>query len=351
MNPFLDTIYFDNSVWQYLQFGLTIIVAFVIAMLIHVTIIRNIAKFTSKTKNKFDDQILQILKRSINIIALIAGIYFGRNFLTLTEKVDSITGSVLLVIIILEIARVTGEAISLMIEGYINRVTERKKGVNKDLLLFLQRLSKIAIWIIALMLIINNLGYNISSLLAGLGLGGLAFALAAQQTLGNFFGSVSVIVDQPFQVGDLAMVDGIKGTVKRVGLRSTRLTTLDGTEVSIPNSKVANSLIENFSKRPKLKIKLNLGVEYSTSNEKLAKGVKTVEQILAKRKDISKYWVHFLEYADSALIIKVVYWLNYYPEWSDVLDAQQEINLGIKKQFEKEKIEFAFPTQTIHLKK
>ena len=81
MNPFLDTIYFDNTVWQYLQFGLTIIVAFVIAMLIHVTIIRNIAKFTSKTKNKFDDQILQILKRSINIIALIAGIYFGRNFL------------------------------------------------------------------------------------------------------------------------------------------------------------------------------------------------------------------------------------------------------------------------------
>jgi MscS family membrane protein len=351
MNPFFDTIYFDNTVWQYTQFGLTIIAAFVLATLIHVTVIRNIAKFTMKTENRFDDQILQVLKRSVNIIALIAGIYFGRNFLTLTEKMDSITGAVLLVIIILEVARLTGEAISLMIAGYINRVTKRKKDVNKDLLLFSQRLAKIAIWVIALMMIINNLGYNISSLLAGLGLGGLAFALAAQQTLGNFFGSVSVIVDQPFQVGDLAMIDGTKGTVKRVGLRSTRLTTLDGTEVSIPNAKVASSLIENFSKRPMIKTKLDLGVEYSTTNEKMTKGIKIIEQILKKRKDISRHMVHFLEYADSALVIKVVYWLKYYPEWSDVLDAQQEVNLEIKKQFEKEKIEFAFPTQTVHLKK
>ena len=121
--------------------------------------------------------------------------------------------------------------------------------------------------------------------------------------------------------------------------------------MSIPNSKVANSLIENFSKRPNLKTKLNLAVEYSTSNVKIEKGVQIVKQILAKRKDISKHWVHFLEYADSALIIKVVYWLKYYPEWSDALDAQQEINLKIKEQFEKEKIEFAFPTQTVHLKK
>lgn len=351
MVTFFEGVYFDNTVWQYVQFGLSIVATIFVAIIFHITILRNISRLTKKTKTQVDDEILAIVKRSVNIIALILGIYFGRNFLTLNWHVDSVIGAVLLVLITLEIARVSGNIIALAIEGYIHAVAEKKKDVNKDLLLFFQRLCKIVIWVIAIMLIVNNFGYNIASLLAGLGLGGLAFALAAQQTLGNFFGSVSLIADQPFHVGDLVLIDNVKGTVKRIGLRSTRITTLDGTEVSVPNSKTAASTIENFSTRPNIKIKNELGVVYSTSPQKLEVGVGIIRDILGKREDIFKYQVHFAKFADSSLVIQIAYWLKYYTDWSDVLQAQHDINVEIKKQFEKEKIEFALPTQTVHLKK
>jgi MscS family membrane protein len=351
MPPFFETVYFDNTVWQYTQFILTVLGAFVAAGVLHVTVIRKLVILTKRTKTKVDDEILAIIRNSLNLLALILGIYYGRSFLTLNEQINGVIGVVLLVLVTLEIARVSGEVIALGIEGYIHAVAEKKKDINKDLLIFFQRLSKIVIWAIAIMLIINNLGYNIASLLAGLGLGGLAFALAAQQTLGNFFGSVSIIVDQPFQVGDLVLIDNMKGRIKRVGLRSTRITTLDGTEVSIPNSKTASSLIENFSKRPNVKIMTNLGVEYDTPIKKLDKGIDIVRNILDKRDDIYNHRVHFTKFEDSSLVIEVAYWIEYYPEWADVLQAQNDINMEIKKQFEKAKISFAFPTQTIHVKK
>jgi MscS family membrane protein len=199
-------------------------------------------------------------------------------------------------------------------------------------------------------LIINNLGFNIASLLAGLGIGGLAFALAAQQTLGNLFGSISIIADHPFKAGDLVKIDTMQGTVKHVGLRSTRFVTLDGTEVSVPNSKTASATIENFSRRPSIKIQNKLGLEYDTSVTKLQKAVNIIRAILKKSKAVHNYRVHFTQFADSALIIDVIYWIEYFPQWDDVLQEQHDINIEIKRQLEKEKISFAFPTQTIHLK-
>jgi MscS family membrane protein len=350
MDPFFQQVYFDNSLWQYTELFLTVVVAYLVAVFLHVTVFRKLRDLAAQTPTKTDDKIIYSMQRSLNVIAFIAGIYFGRGFLTLTEQVDNVVNSVLLVLITLEVTRIIASLTAGLIERYINRVALRRKDVNQDLLRFFQTLSRIVIWIVGMMLIINNLGYNIASLLAGLGIGGLAFALAAQQTLGNLFGSISIIADHPFKVGDVVMVDAVKGTVKHIGLQSTRFVTFDGTEVSMPNSKTASTVIENFSRRPSIKIQNKLGLEYDTSVTKLQKAVKTIRDILKKRKAVHNYRVHFTQFADSALIIDIIYWIEYFPQWDDVLQEQHNINIEIKKQLEKEKISFAFPTQTIHLK-
>ena len=201
---------------------------------------------------------------------------------------------------------------------------------------------------IAFLLVLSNLGYDISSLLAGVGISGIAIAFALRSILEDLFSAFSIYFDKPFEPGDFIEVGKDRGTVQSIGLKSTRLKTLEGEELVISNKELTKSRVHNYKKMKKRRRTFEFGVTYDTNTKTLREIQNIVKQII---KDIDKIEfdrVYFTEFGDSSLKFKAVYYVNS-PEFEEALAAQQEINLQLHKKFKEENIEMAFPTQTIHL--
>ena len=203
--------------------------------------------------------------------------------------------------------------------------------------------------VVAALLTLQNLGLNITSLIASLSIGGLALSLAAQDTLSNLFGAVAVLTDKPCKVGDSIRVDNVEGTVEAIGLRSTRVRNLDGHLVSIPNKTMGNATITNITQRPNIKTVMNIGLTYDTSAEKVKRAAAILEEVLQRHPSTHEVVVGFNRFSDSALNIQVVHW------WKgtnnkEYLAGMQDLNLEIKERFDAEKINFAFPSSTVYLK-
>jgi len=230
-----------------------------------------------------------------------------------------------------------------------------KTDLDDNLLPILKRLINIAIIIIASIMVIEKLGYNISTLVAGVGLGGLAFALAAQDLIGNFFGGIAILTDKPFKVGDRVRVGtSVDGFVREIGLRTTRVETRGGTILVVPNRQIVDSILENVTHEKERRMDMMLGLEYGTSEKKLQEAKSIIIKNINKVDglDHEKHTVTFAAFAASSLDIKVTYWINEKGlDTFDYWDLQDELLMGIKRDFEKAGISFAFPTQTLHIKK
>jgi MscS family membrane protein len=193
-------------------------------------------------------------------------------------------------------------------------------------------------------------GYPVATVLAGLGIGGLALAFGAQKTIENLFGSVSLAADQPFRVGDFVKVDDFVGTVEDIGLRSTRIRTLDRTLISIPNGKLADQRLESFAARDRMRLATTIGVAYGTSHGQMLEVLAGLERVLREH---PKIWpdaviVRFKEFAASSLDIEIMAWFQV-PTWADFQACRQEVLLGFMKVVEGAGTAFAFPTRTVHL--
>jgi small-conductance mechanosensitive channel len=198
--------------------------------------------------------------------------------------------------------------------------------------------------------IMSNLGFDVTSLVAGLGIGGIAVALALQSVLSDVFSSFSIYFDKPFQAGDFIIVGQHMGIVKHIGIKSTRIQTLQGEELIISNKELTSARVQNFKKMEKRRITFTFGVTYQTPVKKLKKIPEMVKEIVAKIELADLDRVHFRKYGDFSLNFEVVYYVKI-PDYGKYMDTQQEINLALKERFEKEGIEFAYPTQTIFLNK
>jgi MscS family membrane protein len=228
-------------------------------------------------------------------------------------------------------------------------VTPEDKVFAEQLIPLVGKTIKIAVVIGAALLTADNLGIEIKTLLAGLSVGGLALGLAAQDTVANLFGAVAVFLDKPFHIGDRIKVEGVDGMVETIGLRSTRIRNLDGHHVTVPNKLMGNAVIINITRRPTIKTEMNLGLTYDTPVEKVKRATVLLEEIFQSNQQTGDLIISFNKFTDSALNIFVVHSWN----GTDVkrhFAEMQELNLKIKERFDAEKIEFAFPTQTIHLK-
>jgi small-conductance mechanosensitive channel len=211
---------------------------------------------------------------------------------------------------------------------------------------------KVVVWIFGLLLILSNLGVNVTSLVAGLGIGGIAVALAAQSMLGDIFSSIIIYFDKPFEAGDFIILeDGTTmGVVRKIGFKTTRINAIGGEEVVVSNSSLTSQKIHNYKKMEKRRVSINFGVIYSTSQEKMKRIPEIVKKIVDGISEIDFDRVHFKKFADSALIFELIYFVDT-DDYYAYMDHNQQLHLQIKEQFEKENIEMAFPTQTIHLSK
>ncbi len=244
-----------------------------------------------------------------------------------------------------------------IIEYYLLRWTSKTQTKLDDMLVpVVRKAMRVTIAIVAVIFIVDNVfDQDVKSILVGAGVGGIAVALAAKETIANFFGSITIFADRPFQIDELVKIDGHFGPVEDVGFRSTRVRTLEGHLITIPNSIVANSIVENVGRRPFIRRTSNITITYDSGHTKAKKAVEIIKDILANVPEVNADSdkpprVYFNEFNDCSLNIYMSYWVKP-PDYWLYYEVNQRINLEMMKRFEAEKIEFAFPTQTLYVKK
>jgi small-conductance mechanosensitive channel len=209
---------------------------------------------------------------------------------------------------------------------------------------------RLILWSVIMLLILDNLGINITTLVAGLGITGIAVALAVQNILGDLFASLSIVLDKPFVIGDFIILDNYLGAVEHIGLKTTRLRSLTGEQLVISNSDLLKSRIRNYKRMFERRVLFTLGVTYQTSLEKIQKIPGMIKSIVEAQDQVRFDRAHFKEYGNFSLNFEIVYWVKS-PDYTTYMDIQQAINLEIYKQFEEHGIEFAYPTQTLFIEK
>ncbi|MBU1133767.1 MAG: mechanosensitive ion channel family protein, partial [Candidatus Omnitrophica bacterium] len=209
---------------------------------------------------------------------------------------------------------------------------------------------KVIVWGLAIVFFLDNLGFKISSVIAGLGIGGVAVALAAQAVLKDLFSYFSIIFDRPFEVGDFIIVGEYLGAVEYIGIKTTRIRSLGGEQLIFSNTDLTDSRVRNYKRMEKRRVVFRLGVTYQTPQDKLKQIPKIVENIIKNVKDTMFDRAHFFSYGDFSLIFEVVYYVLG-SDYNKYMDTQQEINFGLKEELEKQGVEFAYPTQTIYVNK
>ena len=343
-NQILNYYFLDNSIKGYLiAFGFFVLAIIVLKIFKQIIIVK-IKKLADHTKTEFDDLLIKTVDSIGWPFYLFLSLYFAFKFIIISGTLERIVFYLLLIIGIYYVVR----GIQRIIDYGFHKIIEKKQDT--AVVNLLSKITKIVLWVIAIIIILQNLGYNISTLAAGLGIGGLAIAFAIQNILGDIFASFSIYFDKPFQIGDFIIVGNDMGTVKKIGIKSTRIQTLQGEELVISNKELTEIRIHNYKKMEKRRIVFTFGVVYETPTEKVRKIPDIVKNIINSVNLAETDRVHFNKFGDSSLNFEVVYYLNS-SDYNEYMDVQQQINLAIKQEFEKKKVEFAYPTQTVFINK
>ncbi len=245
-----------------------------------------------------------------------------------------------------------------VVEYYLNRLVSKTQTKLDDMLVpIVRKALRVTIAIVAVLIISESVlgANNIKSILLSAGVGGIAVALAAKDTIANFFGSITIFTDRPFQIDEMIKIEGYCGPVEEVGFRSTRIRTLQGHLVTVPNSVVANSIVENIGRRPYIRRTSNITITYDSGHDKTQSAVQIIKEVLADVPELNTDSQHpprvyFSDFNDWSLNIYMTYWVKPPNYWLNQ-EVNERVNFEIQKRFEAEQIEFAFPTQTLYVKK
>lgn len=347
MNEFFAQEFYYNTVGQWAISMAIIVGTLVAAKIVYWVFGRIMKKLTSKTKTRLDDLMVDMLEEPIVLVITIAGVWFAFNRLSFPEKIQEWINTVYWVIITLTVAWLIARLVDALIKEYIVPLTKKTEGdLDDQIIPIMRKAIRATIWILGIIIALNNAGYNIGALLAGLGIGGLALAMAAKDTVANIFGGITIFTDKPFRINDRVKIGGFDGTITEIGIRSTRLKTLENRIVTIPNSKFTDGMVENVSSEPHRKVVLKLGLTYDTTAEKIQDGMKALQAIVDENNSLEENSViSFTEFGDFALGILFIYYIK---KGDDIMGNQTVVNIEIKKRFEALGIDMAFPTQTIY---
>ncbi|MEN6375320.1 MAG: mechanosensitive ion channel family protein [Smithella sp.] len=342
---FFEKIFFGNSVQSWLIALCILIAAFLVLIIIRKILLKHLTALAGRTNIQIDDMLLAVLSRTNYFSLLVISVYISLLFLVLPPHILKIWNKIFIAVVIIQISIWVGRGLNFVISLNVKKRMADDAAVATTISV-LGFISKFLLWSIALLLILDNLGFNITSLVAGLGIGGIAVALAVQNVLGDLFASLSIVIDKPFVVGDFIVVDQLKGTVEHVGLKTTRLRSLGGEQLIFSNNDLLKSRIQNFKRMTERRVVFNFGVTYQTPSSKLLLINNIVREIIETQEKVNFDRVHFKKFGDSALNYEVVYIVKD-QDYNLYMNIQQAINLEMFRRFQEEKIEFAYPTQTL----
>ena len=306
------------------------------------TIVKTAKIFVGKTKTNIDDKILDSLIQPFDFMFIIFGLHIASMILSIDKQVIVITKSMLIFVLFWFLYN--------LIIGFEKDILKIfGKKVSQEIGLFLVKSLKVFIIALGIVAVLQNLGINVSAFIASLGLGGLAFALAAKDTAANLFGGFAILSDNIFKIGDWVKIGGVEGTVEDIGMRTTKIRAFDKRLIVVPNATIANSAVDNFSRRDRRRIKMRIGLTYSTTPETMNKILKETREMLHNHPKIHKepLFVYFDEFDDSSLSL-FFYLFTTTAVWEEYLKIREDINLKIIDIIKRNGSDFAFPSQSIY---
>ncbi len=345
----LQSVYFGNSLQTYLFATLAFIGVLFILRFIKFVVVKQLLRLSGKTKTELDDLIIGIIDSIGWPVYFLIGVYMGLFFTIEPPIVYTVLSYLGLVILIFYATKIATSVVAWG-SGKILHKQQEAGPVDPTMINFIKNIIKGLLWLVALLILLQNLGVNVTSVIAGLGIGGLAIAFALQGILSDIFASVSIYFDKPFEVGDYIVIGGDSGTVEHIGIKSTRIKTLKGQELIVSNQELTSTRVNNYKKMDRRRVVFSIGLTYDTTAETLAKVPLMIKGIIQKVKHTELERVHFASMGDYSLNFEIVYYVDT-KEYAVYMDIHQEIILKLKGDFDKKKIEFAYPTQTVFLEK
>lgn len=343
----LEIEFLGDSVQNWLAASLITLVALITFWLLKRFLASRIPRWVGRTENQVDDLLAMLLKQTKLWFLFIVALYTGSLALSLEADATKWIGHGVTIAAFLQAGIWGGAAISFSVKRY-KRANLEEDASTVTVVSALGIIASIAVWSLVLLLILDNLGVEITSLIAGLGIAGVAVGLAVQNILGDLFASLSIILDKPFVIGDFIVVGELLGTVEKIGLKTTRVRSLTGEELVFSNTDLLQSRIRNYKTLAERRVTFSFGVTYETSPAQLEGIPAMVRETIEARGPVRFDRAHFQEFGDFSLNYEVVYYVLD-PDYNLYMDIQQAINLSLMRRFAEAGIEFAYPTQKVFL--
>ena len=344
----------ENELWGNTieNWGISILIilgAIIIVKLLSLLGKKVIKPFVTGTDNHLDDVIFYSLEAPVKFAIILLGIWIAIHRLVYPDSFVKVVDNAYSILIVLDITWFFGRLFSSLLQVYWGK---QSNGQANKMMPIIKRTILVIVWLIGIVMALSNVGVNISALLGTLGIGGIAFALAAQDTVKNVFGAFTILTYKPFSIGDTIRVDSYEGTVVDVGVRSTKIMNYDKRIITFPNYKITDTSIVNISSEPMRRVVLNLGLTYDTTSEKMKEALELLKSIPKRVENVSSnpsdIVAVFTEYSDSALVIMYIYFIE---KQGDILGVTSNMNMEILAAFNKAGLNLAFPTRTVYIQK
>lgn len=347
LDQFLERVWLGNTFERWGIALCVLIASTALLVILRKVVVMRLAALAVRTETDLDDLVLDLVKRTRGFFLLALAVALASHFLTLEEGVEKLLRQRVVMLVMLLQAGLWGRGlvtfgIQRLVRSRSSNDPARTMGAS-----ILGIIGQVLVWITVVLLALQNYGVEVTPLITGLGVGGIAVALALQTVLGDFFASITILLDKPFVVGDSIVLGEFAGTVERIGIKTTRIRSINGEEIVMGNADLVNSRVRNFKRLSERRNLFTIGVTYSTPAEQLATIPPMLQEIVEAVPDVRFDRAHFKGFGDFALIFEVVYHVRR-TDYDDFMDAQQAVNLEIYRRFAEAGIEFAFPTQTLY---
>jgi small-conductance mechanosensitive channel len=343
----LDTVVWGNTVQAWVIALAGTVAIFVVLRLLIRIVHKRIAVFSERTETAVDDVVSAVLGSTKTVFLLLFAAFFASLTVDLSQQARGVIAVIAVLALLVQAGIWASAALKLVLEEYAQRqLSEDAAAVTT--MTAVGFIGRLVLWSVVLLLALDNLGIDITALITGLGIGGIAVALALQNILGDLFASLTIVFDKPFVIKDFLIVNDFLGSVEHIGLKTTRLRSLSGEQLVFSNADLLGSRIRNYGRMFERRIVFGLGVVYQTPRDKLKKIPDIIRSAIEAQEKTRFDRSHFKDFGDFSLNFEAVYYVLD-PAYNVYMDVQQAINLYIHEQFEAEGIEFAFPSQTLYL--
>ncbi len=344
----LNYVLAGNSLIRWIVALLITLLVMAALRLVQHLVVRRIRQFANRTKNQVDDLALDMIENTKSLLIFFPALYAGSLTLRLPTVAERILSTVALATLLIQVALWGNQLISFFLKLYVRDRTEDDNSA-QTAYTAANFILRVVLWTLVLLLILDNIpGVEITSLITGLGITGIAVALAVQNILQDLFASLSIVLDKPFVIGDFIVIDEYSGTVEHIGLKTTRVRSLSGEELVFSNADLLTSRVQNFKKMRERRVVFTIGVTYETPYEKLKLVPQIVREKIEEQKLVRFDRAHLKTFGDFALEYEIVYYMLE-PDYNVYMDTQQAINLELVRRFADEGIEFAYPTQKLYM--